>query len=471
VFFKQNGAKKDRTWNERSRPDQVREQWCLMMNRALEREGIEQRVDPRSWADQGREDLDALKEPKALGGTKEEALARWEQIEALREKRQQLPERKTSLENFKAEESFIAGIEQRLNTQLAEIDRRMAVERAKQRAEEDARKADQRKTEKERKHAIERRAQELWEASAVGRAEMLATQRYEEDRLQEATLQKLLDGAQKELTDWKAAHPLKAVLGTKESRKLEADVAYWRTSFNEHQLVFQKSYEASQKHDANKKASWPELLRRAAEDLMEIAVRLILAQVRQLLRARFGNDRQAEGEALRNIDQGVGEVQVLDGKVLLQKNDAVSYAGILRAMDKPLLDAKLTELNKQEIEEQGRARRLAEDRSKRMGNPGTVRSRGQLSREELDRQLGEIAQAKAMNKSARIVPGEEIGRSEITGRVLGYTSGREEMLVQRLGGQLVRVPWNGKPPLQIGKQVDIDPRSGTIGRGMYGHGG
>lgn len=41
---------------------------------------------------------------------------------------------------------------------------------------------------------------------------------------------------------------------------------------------------------------------------------------------------------------------------------------------------------------------------------------------------------------ARIVSGDELGRSEITGRVLGYTSGREEMLVQRLGGGLVRVP-------------------------------
>jgi len=56
-------------------------------------------------------------------------------------------------------------------------------------------------------------------------------------------------------------------------------------------------------------------------------------------------------------------------------------------------------------------------------------------------------------------------QSEITGRVLGYTSGREEALFQRLGGELVRLNMRGKPPFEIGKEIDYNPRSRDISRG------
>jgi hypothetical protein len=39
-----------------------------MMNGAMERAGIEQRMEARSWAEQGREDLHELREPKLLRG-------------------------------------------------------------------------------------------------------------------------------------------------------------------------------------------------------------------------------------------------------------------------------------------------------------------------------------------------------------------------------------------------------------------
>jgi hypothetical protein len=86
-------------------------------------------------------------------------------------------------------------------------------------------------------------------------------------------------------------------------------------------------------------------------------------------------------------------------------------------------------------------------------------------RKELDRQLREIARTKARYPDGRIQAVEEIMQSEITGRVLGYTSGREEALFQRLGGELVRLDMRGKPPIEVGKEIDYDPRSQSISRG------
>ena len=90
-FFKRNGAKKDPAWNDRNKPEEVREKWVEMMNGAMQKAGIEQRMDARSWADQGREDLAALREPKMLGGNGIEAVEQREQVEELRRQREELP--------------------------------------------------------------------------------------------------------------------------------------------------------------------------------------------------------------------------------------------------------------------------------------------------------------------------------------------------------------------------------------------
>jgi len=52
-FFRLNGAKTDRDWNRHTKPEELRAKWCEMMNASMAREGIAERVDPRSWADQG----------------------------------------------------------------------------------------------------------------------------------------------------------------------------------------------------------------------------------------------------------------------------------------------------------------------------------------------------------------------------------------------------------------------------------
>ncbi len=116
-FFKRNGAKKDReTWHSKDKPEEVREKWVAMMNGAMERAGIEQRVDARSWAEQGREDLAALVEPKLLGGEGREAVELREKVEELRQKREELPASHLS------PEAAAEQIEQRTEREVARIE-------------------------------------------------------------------------------------------------------------------------------------------------------------------------------------------------------------------------------------------------------------------------------------------------------------------------------------------------------------
>jgi hypothetical protein len=130
-FFKRNGAKKDPAWNDRNKPEEVRVRWCEMMNRAMEREGIEVRVESISWEEQGREDLAELREPKTLGGKGEDAVARQEEIAELRRKREELPapdfERAALVTKLHKEaKAQIAEIEARLKEEMRLLERLIA---------------------------------------------------------------------------------------------------------------------------------------------------------------------------------------------------------------------------------------------------------------------------------------------------------------------------------------------------------
>jgi hypothetical protein len=146
-FFKRNGAKKDReTWHDREKPLEIRERWCEMMNRAMVEENIDVRVDPRSWAEQGREDLAALVEPKELRGDGPDAVERREEITQRRELRQELPE--LHLDGGAAVKSLeqeaaakIAQIESKLHEELNILERLIA--KTKQVAKDLAEKARQ----------------------------------------------------------------------------------------------------------------------------------------------------------------------------------------------------------------------------------------------------------------------------------------------------------------------------------------
>jgi len=137
-FFKRNGAKKDPAWNDRNKPDEVREKWVELMNAAMGKVGIEQRMDARSWADQGREDLHELREPKLLGGEGREAKELRNKVEELRQKREELPAphlgQAAAAEQIERDaQRFIAELEKRRDRELHVLDK--LIEKAREVAE------------------------------------------------------------------------------------------------------------------------------------------------------------------------------------------------------------------------------------------------------------------------------------------------------------------------------------------------
>ena len=133
-FFKRNGAKKDPEWNAREKPMEVREKWVEMMNAAMERHGHEQRLDPRSWADQGRHDLAELVEPKLLSGAEAEARALHAHVDGLRGQRAELPAphlgQAAAVEKLEQDgEQQIAQVQAREAAELSRLDKLIAAAR------------------------------------------------------------------------------------------------------------------------------------------------------------------------------------------------------------------------------------------------------------------------------------------------------------------------------------------------------
>ena len=137
-FFKRNGAKKDPKWNNRNKPEEVREKWVEMMNAAMERHGLihhpEQRLDARSWEEQGRGDLAALREEKTLQGDGPEAKERHAEIDQLRQERAVLPpanlDQAAAIQHLEQQaEQRIAGVEERTAQELSRLDKLIAAVR------------------------------------------------------------------------------------------------------------------------------------------------------------------------------------------------------------------------------------------------------------------------------------------------------------------------------------------------------
>jgi hypothetical protein len=133
-FFKRNGAKKDPEWNARDKPMEVREKWVEMMNAAMERHGQEQRLDARSWANQGRDDLASLREEKTLRGFGAEAMERHAEIDQLRMERAELPPphlgRAAAIEHLEQKaEQTIAQVQAREAKELSRLDKLIAAAR------------------------------------------------------------------------------------------------------------------------------------------------------------------------------------------------------------------------------------------------------------------------------------------------------------------------------------------------------
>jgi hypothetical protein len=112
----------------------VREKWVEMMNAAMERHGQEQRLDARSWANQGRNDLASLREEKTLQGHGPEAMERHREIDQLRVERAELPpphlDRAAAIEHLEQKaEQQIAGVKERESQELSRLDKLIAAAR------------------------------------------------------------------------------------------------------------------------------------------------------------------------------------------------------------------------------------------------------------------------------------------------------------------------------------------------------
>lgn len=129
-FFRRNGAPKDRGWNTRSKPQEVRVLWVNCLNAALAEAGLTTRVDARSWAEQGRHDLAALREPKLLTGKGPVVPEAQTKVEELRRLRQKLPamhlHQKEALQTIIDQgEQAIREVEHRRDLQLAAIEQQL----------------------------------------------------------------------------------------------------------------------------------------------------------------------------------------------------------------------------------------------------------------------------------------------------------------------------------------------------------
>ena len=399
-FFKRNGAKKDPAWNDRTKPDQVREQWVEMMNRAMERAGQEQRLDARSWAKQGREDLAALVEPKLLGGDGREAAELREEVDELRRKREELPLPHLSQESA-AEEiekraaAEIAQIEKERDQQISILDKLIGRARAfmaelrtkkaaaaRENAERERRTAEaaaeaKREAEHRQKQEqqINERAEELWQRSPGGLAEQGARKRQAEDKVREAAFEENVRSAEGDLAAWKKQSWVRSLLY--ENHDLKTAVARAVENLTAHRKAAEAAPERLAVLAAQKETAWPTLQRQAAEDVREIAVRLQPEQARLLVYHAFPFDRAADGAAWAQVKAGTHTLKVLDDLAEIENRGPEGFVGYLQQRHKPFLDTTLTQLA------QAQARAAAREKQREF-----ERSRGWKDRDR-DRGYGE----------------------------------------------------------------------------------
>ena len=116
------------------KPEEVRAKWVEMMNGAMQKAGINQQLDPRSWAEQGRADLAELREEKTLQGFGQEARDRHAEIDTLRELRAELPAAGLGREAAiavveKLGERQIVAVQERERQELSRLDKLIAAAR------------------------------------------------------------------------------------------------------------------------------------------------------------------------------------------------------------------------------------------------------------------------------------------------------------------------------------------------------
>jgi len=377
-FFKRNGAKKDPAWNDRNKPDEVREKWVQLMNGAMQRAGIEERMDARSYEDRGRTDLMELREPKLLGGNEVEARGLHTQVDELRAQRAELPpaylgpaEAVAHIE--RAAEAAIVEVEERRDEDLGILDRLIAkakelaaraIATAKDLAARQRRQAETAKVEAERREQkakrIEERAEVLWQSSPGGQAERIARKQYDDTLQRTIQSEDNVKGAETALTVWNRKHWAKSLLF--ENVGLQAAVAQAGETLNAYRKSSEEVSKVLAAYQVEKHAALPALRERAAEDVKEVEVRLSREQAWMLIFDAYGRNREAALPAFAQVEDGTHSMKVLDGTMSIQKAEPEGFIAAGPQMYKPAIDQTIHDLTRAQARAVQRARQAEIER-------------------------------------------------------------------------------------------------------------
>lgn len=340
----------------------VRATWAEVVNAQLEQEGNAARIDHRTLVAQEKTALERG-DTQAAAELHREPLPRLTrnvmQIERRgvhtdagdrrREAEQGNVNRAKLLKEASKVAAAIAALE-------AEFDAKEEAVLAEQKRQvEGLTKADSNQPQIERKK-IEERAQKLWEASPSGLAEHRAAQQYRDDQLLAVQYRHAIDTAKANLSAWKKEHPFQALVA--ENVHLAEGIQAAMKRYAAHQGIVRRAYARTVSFAEDKAVAWPGLLRTAAEDLKQIAVKLLPEEVRRLILHDFEHDSERTERAFEQLRQGTHSMKVMDGAVHLAKDDGKDFVATMRQLDKPLFDQRLIQLHQRKVRQQQRQNQL-----------------------------------------------------------------------------------------------------------------
>jgi hypothetical protein len=354
----------------------VRATWAEVVNGQLEQEGNAARIDHRTLIAQ---EMAALERGDAYAAAElhREPLPRLTrnvmQIERkgvhtdAGDRRREVELANVNRAKFLKEANEVAAAIAALE---AEFDAKEQAALAEQKRQvEDLTKADSNQPQIDRKQ-IEERAQKLWEASPSGLAAHKAAKQYGADQLLAAQYQQNIDTAKADLSTWKKKHPFQSLIA--ENLHLAEGVQAAIKRYAAHQGSVRRAFAKTLSFAEDKAAVWPNLIKMAAEDLKQIAVKLLPEEVRRLILHAFERDGERAAQAFEQLQRGTHTLKVMDGAVRLTKDDNEGFLATMRQSDKPLLDHRLIQLRQREVREVQRENQLDRSRQTR----GSKRDKG-----------------------------------------------------------------------------------------------
>ena len=130
-----------------------------------------------------------------------------------------------------------------------------------------------------------------------------------------------------------------------------------------HQGKVRRAYERTLTFAEKKAARWPTLLKQAAEELRQIAIKLLPDEVRRLIADAFGREHEKAAQAIEQVRSGTHTINVMNETVHLARDKEDGFVATMRQLDKPSLDQRLGELQQRELREQQKQRQIEKDRT------------------------------------------------------------------------------------------------------------